>query len=135
MSTTSNSKTLNIALWVVQVLLAALYLMAGSTKLFQPIEEMAKMLPWVAEVPSGVVRFIGLSELLGGVGLLLPSILRIQPGLTPIAAVGLAVIQLLAAIFHVSKGETSVIGANILFMAMALFVAWGRMAKAPILAK
>lgn len=135
MSTTSNSKTLNIALWVVQVLLAALYLMAGSTKLFQPIEEMAKMLPWVAEVPSGVVRFIGLSELLGGVGMLLPSILRIQPGLTPIAAVGLAVIQLLAAIFHVSKGETSVIGANILFMAMALFVAWGRMGKAPILAK
>ncbi len=135
MSTTSNSNKLNIALWVVQVLLAALYLMAGSTKLFQPIEEMAKMLPWVAEAPAGVVRFIGLSELLGGVGLLLPSILRIQPGLTPIAAVGLAVIQLLATIFHISKGESSVIGANILFMAMALFVAWGRMAKAPILAK
>lgn len=128
-------KSLSIALWVVQVLLAALYIMAGSSKLFQPIAELAKMLPWATEMPAGVVRFIGLSELLGGIGLLLPSLLRIQPQLTPMAAIGLAVVQLLATGFHISRGETSVIGVNILFMALAVFVAWGRTKKAPIAAK
>lgn len=128
-------KSLSIALWVVQVLLAALYIMAGSSKLFQPIAELAKMLPWATEMPAGMVRFIGLSELLGGIGLLLPSLLRIQPQLTPMAAIGLAVVQLLATGFHISRGETSVIGVNILFMALAVFVAWGRTKKAPITAK
>ena len=134
MSTTSN-KGLNIALWITQVLLAALFLMAGSTKLFQPINEIAKMLPWAAEMPAGMVRFIGLSELLGGIGLLLPSILRIQPKLSVFAAIGLALVQVLAAGFHISRGETSVIGMNFLFMAMAVFVAWGRAKKAPIASK
>jgi uncharacterized membrane protein YphA (DoxX/SURF4 family) len=135
MGTTSNSKALNIALWATQVLLALLNLMAGSTKLFQPIEELSKMLPWATEMPALMVRFIGLSEVLGGLGLLLPSLLRIQPQLTPIAAIGLAVVQLLAAGFHMSRGESSVIGANILFLAMAVFIAWGRMKKVPIAAK
>lgn len=134
MSTTSN-KGLNIALWVTQVLLAALFLMAGSTKLFQPINEIAKMLPWAAEMPAGMVRFIGLSELLGGIGLLLPSILRIQPKLTVFAAIGLALVQVLAAGFHISRGETAVIGMNFLFMAMAVFIAWGRAKKVSIASK
>jgi putative oxidoreductase len=126
------SKALNIALWVVQVLLAAMFLMAGANKLFQSIAELSKMLPWVTEVPEGLVRFIGISELLGGLGLLLPSILRIKPNLTPLAAVGLAVVMVLAAIFHISKGEASVIGINFVVIALALFVAWGRTKKAPI---
>lgn len=134
MNTTSN-KGLNISLWITQVLLAALYLMAGSTKLFQPIEEIAKTLPWAAEMPSAMVRFIGLSEVLGGIGLLLPSILRTQPKLTVFAAIGLALVQLLATGFHISRGETSVIGMNFLFMAMAVFIAWGRAKKVPIAPK
>jgi putative oxidoreductase len=131
MSTTPN-KGLNIGLWITQVLLAALNLMAGSTKLFQPIEEMAKMMPWVAESPAGLVRFIGLSEVLGGIGLLLPSMLRIQPKLTVFAAIGLAIVQLLAMGFHLSRGESAVIGMNIFLIAMAGFIAWGRSKKAPI---
>jgi putative oxidoreductase len=134
MSTTSN-KGLNIALWITQVLLAALYLMAGSTKLFQPIEEIVKMLPWVSETPAGLVRFIGLSELLGGIGLLLPAILRIQPKLTVFAAIGLTIVQVLAAGFHLSRGETAVIGMNFLLIAMAVFIAWGRTKKVPIAPK
>ncbi len=130
-----SSKVLNISLWVAQGLLAALYLMAGGNKTFQSIEELAKMLPWVTEVPTGLVRFIGVAELLGAVGLLVPSILRIKPILTPYAAIGLAVVQILAAFFHISKGETSVVGANFLFMAIAIFIAWGRLKKAPIDAK
>ena len=136
MTTTINSsKWMNISLWVVQGLLAAMFLMAGANKLFQSIPELSKMLPWVTQVPEGLVRFIGFSELLGGIGLLLPAILRIKPILTSYAAIGLAVVMLLASIFHISKGEMSVIGMNFVFMAMALFVAWGRMKKVPVLPK
>lgn len=135
MTTANSSKWLNISLWTVQVLLAAMFLMAGANKIFQPISELAKMLPWVTHVPEGLVKFIGTSELLGGIGLLLPSLLRIKPILTPVAATGLAVIMILASCFHISRGETSVIGMNLVFMALALFVAWGRFKKSPILPK
>lgn len=128
----SSSKRLNIALWVVQSLLAAMFLMAGANKLFQSLPELSKMLPWVTQVPEGLVRFIGISELLGGLGILLPSILRIKPNLTSLAALGLAVVMLLATLFHISKGETSVIAMPIIFMALAVFVAWGRLKKVPI---
>ena len=130
-TSTAPSKGLNISLWTAQILLAALNLMAGGNKLFQSIEELSKMLPWAADMPAGMVRFIGLSELLGGLGLLLPSILHIRPGLTPLAAAGLAVLQVLAAFFHISRGETSMIGVNGLFAAIAVFIAWGRSKKAP----
>ncbi|MBN8680222.1 MAG: DoxX family protein [Chitinophagales bacterium] len=65
----------------------------------------------------------------------LPSILRLKPQLTVYAAIGLVLVQLLAAIFHLSRGESSAIGVNVLFMALAVFVAWGRAKKAPIAAK
>lgn len=132
MTTSKSSKKMNIALWIVQSLLAAMFLMAGANKLFQSAEELVKMLPWVTSVPSGLVKFIGISELLGGIGLLLPSILRIKPILTSYAAIGLALVMLFASIFHISRGEYSVIGMNFVLTALALVVAWGRMKKAPI---
>ena len=131
----SSSKGLHITLWIVQVLLGAMFIMAGGMKSFQPIPELAKMLPWAGAVPSGLVRFIGLSELLGGLGLLLPSLLRILPNLTPLAAWGLALIQVLAALFHISRGESSVIGMNLVLLLLAVFIAWGRTKKVPILPK
>lgn len=133
--TTKSSKAMHISLWVVQVILAAMFLMAGANKLFQSITELSKMLPWVTQVPEGLVRFIGTSELMGGLGLLLPSILKIKPVLTPIAALGLSTIMIFATIFHISKGEFQVIGFNFVLLALALFVAWGRSKKAPILPK
>lgn len=135
MTDQKNNKGLNIALWVVQVLLGLMFLMAGGTKAFQSIEAMAASLPWVTDVSSGLVRFIGISELLGGLGLLLPSILRIKPSLTVWAAIGLAAVMVLAAIFHGSRGEFPAIGMNLLFAALFAFVAWGRSKKVPILAK
>ncbi|MFK7949489.1 MAG: DoxX family protein [Saprospiraceae bacterium] len=135
MENQKNNKAINIALWVVQVLLGLMFLMAGATKTFQPMEVLAESLPWVTETSSALVRFIGISELLGGIGLLLPSILRIKPFLTVWAAIGLATIMLFAAIFHGSRGEFSAIGINAVFMALAGFVAWGRSKKAPILPK
>lgn len=129
---TKSSKVLIISLWVAQSVLAAMYIMAGSMKSFQPIESLSAMLPWVSSTPPELVRFIGISELAGGIGLLLPAILRIKPVLTPIAATGLVVVQVLAIFFHISRGESSVLGMNIILVAIAAFVAWGRFKKAPI---
>lgn len=131
----TTSKALNISLWVAQVVLAAMFLMAGAMKSTQPIEELSAMLPWTAEAPLALVRFIGISQLLGAIGLILPSLLRIKPQLTPLAALGFVTIMLFASIFHIAKGEFSVIGINIVLGAVAGFIAWGRYKKAPITAK
>ena len=135
MSNQKNNKTMNITLWVMQVLLGLVFIMAGATKTFQPIEAMAASMPWVTSVSEGLVRFIGVSELLGGLGLLLPSILRIKPHLTVWAAHGLTIVMVLAALFHASRGEFSAIGVNAVFVALTSFVAWGRSKKVPILQK
>ena len=104
-------------------------------KLAQPIDQLSQMLPWASQVQEALVRFIGLSEVLGGVGLILPSLLRIKPQLTAWAAIGIAVIMLFATFFHISRGETGAIGMNIFLALLAAFVAWGRFKKAPITPK
>jgi uncharacterized membrane protein YphA (DoxX/SURF4 family) len=128
----NSHKIIHVSLWVVQVILAAMFIMAGIMKVFQPIEELSKMLPWVSQAPVALVRFIGISELLGGFGLILPSLFRIRPLLTPYAALGLAIIMMLASIFHFSRGEFSMLGTTIFLLVLALFIAWGRIKKAPI---
>ena len=130
--TTQPSKALNITLWIAQVLLGGMFLMSGFMKLSSPMADMATSMPWTTALPEAMVRFIGLAELLGGIGLLLPSILRIKPVLTPLAAVGLATIMVLATGFHLMRGETSVIVMNLILAAIAVFIAWGRFKKAPI---
>jgi putative oxidoreductase len=138
MSTTTQvnrSKALHIALWVAQVILGLMFLMAGFMKTTQPIDQLSPMMPWTGQIPSGLVRFIGISEFLGGLGLLLPAALRIKPQLTGWAAVGLVTIMVFAIIYHISKGEASVIGINIFLGAVAAFIAWGRLKKAPIYPK
>jgi putative oxidoreductase len=132
---TTRPKALHVTLWVAQVALALMFIMTGVMKLAQPIEELAKSLPWASQVPAAFVRFIGLSELLGGLGLILPAAFRIKPVLTPWAALGLATIMILASGFHLSRGESSVIGMNLILAAIALFIAWGRFKKAPIYPK
>ena len=135
MTNYKKNKAIHIALWVAQGILAAMFIMAGLMKASQPLEALAESLPWVTSTPVGLVRFIGISEVLGGLGLLIPSIFRFKPFLTVWAAIGLAVIMVLAAIFHVSRGEFEAIGMNIVLLAFALFIAWGRSKKTPILAK
>lgn len=135
MANQEKNKAIHISLWIAQVLLAVMFILAGLMKATQPIEALAESLPWVSSTSLGLVRFIGVSELLGGIGLILPALLRIKPFLTIWAAIGLAVVMVLAAIFHASRGEYSGIGVNLVFMAIALFVAWGRSKKVPILAK
>lgn len=130
----TNQKS-NIALWIAQGLLAIMFIMAGSMKATQPIEALTEALPWVAETPALLVKFIGVSELLGGLGLLIPSIFRWKPNLSIFAALGLALVMILAGGFHASRGEFSAIGMNVVLLVLALFIAWGRRKKAPILPK
>lgn len=92
-------------------------------------------MPWVNDFSKGMVRFIGVSEFLGGLGLILPSLLRIKPMLTPLAAFGITIIMALAAAYHVSKGETQAVGTNAAIAVVALFIMWGRYKKAAILPK
>lgn len=129
---TKKSKTLNISLWVAQSILAAMFIMAGIMKSTSPIDQLAPMLPWTKDVPELLVRIIGVSELLAGLGLLVPSIFRIKPILTPVAASGILVIMLLALVFHITRSEFAALGINVFIASMAVFIAWGRFKKVPI---
>ena len=135
MTNQKSNKAINIALWIAQGLLAVMFIMAGLMKSTQPIEALTEALPWVANTPLALVKFIGISELLGGLGLLIPSIFRWKSNLTILAALGLALVMILASGFHASRGEFSAIGMNAILLVIALFIAWGRRKKAPILSK
>lgn len=119
------SKALNITLWVAQALLAASMIWAAGMKLFQPAEKLSEMWPWVADHPA-LVKLTGIIDLLAAIGLILPALLRIQPQLTVYAAYGTIALMVAASIFHISRGEASLIGINVFFAALAAFIAWGR---------
>lgn len=121
------TRTMNITLWVAQSLLAASLIWAAFMKLFSPVEKLAAMWPWAGQVSENLVKLTGVIDLLGAVGLILPALLRIQPKLTPLAAIGVVVLMVCAGIFHIMRGEASLIGVNIVFAVMAAFIAWGRL--------
>lgn len=131
-ATSPSNKGMHYGLWVTQALLAASFAMFGATKLTAPIEALRAQMPWVGGAMGGAVRFIGGVELAGALGLILPSATRIAPKLTPLAAMGLATVMLLASLTHASRGEFGVIAFNAVLGAMAVFVAWGRTRRAPI---
>lgn len=120
------------ALWIIQILLALAFVAAGFMKLTMPVEQLAQNMAWTADVPVWLLRFIGLAELAGGLGLVLPAITRIQPQLTPLAAAGLALDMFLAAGFHLLRGEFGLIVPNLVLLALAAFVAYGRWNLLPI---
>lgn len=126
----------NIGLWVAQVVLALVYAMAGFMKLTQPIDALvASGMGYAGDYPEMLTRFIGTMELLGAIGIILPAATRILPGVTPLAALGFSVIQVLAMILHTSRGEFMVLPMNAVLLALSLFVLWGRTRKAPISAR
>ena len=131
----SPSKCLHIALWIVQVVLAVLFGMAGVGKTTQPITELTQKMVWPGAVPAPLVRFIGASELAAALGLILPAATRIRPVLTPLAAGGLVTIMVLAMAFHASRGELLALPFNLILGGLAAFVAWGRLKRAPIAPK
>ena len=103
-----------------------MFAMAGVMKSTQPIEKLAEKMPWVNDYTPTMVRFIGISELLGAIGLILPWVTGIQPILTPIAAAALALVLVFAAIYHIGKGEYKEVGFNFVLFALLVTVAYFR---------
>lgn len=117
---------MDIVLWIVQGLLAVVFLMAGVSKVFRTtsVKEQAA---WAAKSSDGYVRFVGIVEILGALGLVLPMLAGILPWLTPVAALGLALVQLLAILtVSLPDKDYNTLAVNLVLLAMALFVAYGR---------
>lgn len=123
---------MDVALWVVQVLLALLFLAAGLTKLTQPKEKLVTNLKWVEDFEPNIVKGIGLLELLAAIGLIIPAVTRILPVLTPLAAAGLVAIMLGAIATHLRRGEAPIAIFNVVLLLLAVFVAYGRFALVPL---
>ena len=119
-------------IWSGQTLLALIFGMAGYLKAFGAMEDLGMSMPWTSEVPEYLVRFIGVSELLGAIGVMLPSLTRIQPRLTVAAAGGLATVMILAMFFHLSRGEYAYMPVPMVLGCLAGTVAWARGLYSPI---
>jgi hypothetical protein len=110
------------ALWIVQGLLALLFLFAGGMKLVMPLEVLTAQTP----LPGLFVRFIGVAEVLGAIGLILPGLLHIRPGLTPLAATGLVIIMIGATVLTLASGEVAPALIPLVVGLLAAFVVYGR---------
>jgi uncharacterized membrane protein YphA (DoxX/SURF4 family) len=113
---------MNYALWIVQGLLALLFLFTGGMKLVLPIEVMTEQMP----MPGWFLRFIGVSEVLGAIGLILPGLLGVRPGLTPLAAYGLVVIMIGATVLTLAAIGVAMALIPLVVGLLSAFVAYGR---------
>lgn len=119
---------MNRLLWVVQVLLALVFLFAGGSKLIMSATDLAGQ----STLPVGFLRFIGVMEILGGFGLVLPGMLRIRTALTPLAAVGLSIIMIGAVVVTIQTVGPAAAALPFVIGALSLFVAYGRWRMAPL---
>jgi hypothetical protein len=127
---------MNTALWIVAGLLAAAYLFGGFSKLLIPQEKIAKAAragEWVLDFSPGAVKAIGAAEILGAAGLILPAVTGIAPILVPLAAVGLALIMTGAVIVRIRRHELKLALLDLVYLALAAFVAIGRFGPAPFI--
>jgi len=123
---------LNLGLWMAQALLSVTFLYAGHVKLTSPPAALDAMgWHWALDVPPALIAFIGAMEILGAIGVVLPMATRILPWLTALAAAGMVLLQLAAVALHVSRGEYAALWLNVILLAAAVFVVWGRTAKRP----
>ncbi|MBK7864247.1 MAG: DoxX family protein [Archangiaceae bacterium] len=125
-------KGLNVALWVVQGLLAFTFVATTIWKVATPLPQLAAMIPWAGQVPPAMLYGTAVADLLAGLGVLLPSLTRIKPGLTVLAALGGIALMGSAIAFHFSRGEAANTPFNFVLAGLFAFVAWGRWAKVPI---
>ncbi len=124
---------MNIVLWIVQILLALAFLMAGIMKTTQPLDKLAVRMQWVKSMrPPQLVRVIGALEVLGAIGLILPAVTGILPWLTPVAAIGLVLTMIGAMILHTRLGEGSHIATNVILLLLAAFIVVGRFVIMPL---
>jgi uncharacterized membrane protein YphA (DoxX/SURF4 family) len=114
---------MDVLLWILAGVLAALFLAAGLMKVTQPREALLPRLAWVEDFPQPVVRLIGALEVLGAIGLVLPAAVGIAPVLVPVAATGLAVTMVGAAVVHLRRHESPMVAVNLVLLALLLVVA------------
>ena len=120
---------MDLALWIVAAVLAVAYLGSGGGKLLLPKEKIAAFgssARWVEDFSPGRVKAIGALEVLGAVGLILPPVVDIAPGLVPVAALGLVMIMTGAVVLRIRRHEFKLMMADLTYLVMAGFVAWGR---------
>jgi uncharacterized membrane protein YphA (DoxX/SURF4 family) len=124
---------MNIVLWILAALLAAVFLAAGGMKLAQPKEKLVASpnMAWAGDFSPGMIKAIGALEVLAAVGLILPAALGIVPVLVPLAAVGLVLLMVGAAITHARRKESRAIVTNVVLIVLAGVVAWGRFGPYP----
>jgi uncharacterized membrane protein YphA (DoxX/SURF4 family) len=123
---------MNVALWIVAGLLAAMFLMAGMMKVSQPYEKLKASMPWTEDFSPGVIKEIGVLEVLAAIGLVVPPLVDIAPILAPVAASGLALTMVGAAVTHARRGgEGQQIMTNLVLLALLVFVAIGRFSIEP----
>ena len=123
-----------LALWIVQGVLAAMFLMAGLMKTLRDKETLRAQLPWVEDVPAWGVKVIGIFEFLAALGLILPLVTGLYPWLTPLAASGLVLTMIGAMLLHARRKEPQAIAFNLVILVFALFVAYGRFVFVPVVA-
>lgn len=127
---------MNLALWTAQVLWGVIFSLNGFGKICcynsaiwnQALQDV----PWLSAIPQDLFIFIGVCEFLGGIGLILPAMTGVRPKLTPVAAIGLCVVMILAAIFHIVRGEYAFVAVNVFLGAVPAFIAYGRLFVRPI---
>ena len=125
------SRGLVIGLWTAQVLIFIPFVIIGAMKVVMPVDQLASMWAWPGEYPVWFLRGIGIIDIAGGVGVLLPALTRIKPGLTIIAAWCSLALQICAIAFHVMRGEASHTPLNWILIGLLIFVVWGRTKVAP----
>ncbi|GLZ62267.1 MULTISPECIES: DoxX family protein [Micromonospora] len=120
---------MNLALWIAAGLLAAVALAGGITKTFVPKERLAATTGggWTAGASVGFVKTLGVLELLAAAGLLLPAVLDVAPVLVPVTAICWVLLMIGAMITHLRHDEATFVGVNLVYLAVAAFVAWGRL--------
>ncbi|GAA0428316.1 hypothetical protein Acor_66650 [Acrocarpospora corrugata] len=117
---------MNVFLWVLQGLLAAFFGLAGVMKATQPKEKLQANMAWTEDFSDGAIKAIGGLELLAAIGLILPAVTGIAPILTPLAATGLVIVMIGAAITHLRRKEPQAVAINVVLLVLAAVVAWGR---------
>lgn len=118
---------MNVALWIIAVLLGVAFIGAGTMKALRPKDQLAAMgMGWTDDYSGNAVKAIGVLEILAGIGLILPAAVDVMPWMVPLSALGLAIIMAGAVVVHARRKEYPVIGANVLLFALAAVVVWGR---------
>jgi len=125
----ATGRGLRIALWSAQIALAIVFALAGEMKVSMPATDLAKMAPGF---PLAFLRFIGIAELAGAIGIILPALTRIAPVLTPLASSGFVLVMASAGVLHLVRGQFGELAVVVVLGALAYFVAWGRFKGAPI---